>query len=81
MKSLKKDSNIIIGKNFTNKTLGMIEYENLSSTDRKDIKLVFFDKCDHTFTMKMEHFTDDNRKEDAINFIINNIVKDFKQNS
>ena len=24
--------------------------------------------------------TDDTRKEDAINFIINNIVKDFKQN-
>ena len=81
LSSLKTQGDIIISKNFTNKTLGMIEYENLSSTDRKDIKLVFFDKCDHSFSMKMEHFTNDNNKEYAINFIIDNMVKDFKQNS
>lgn len=80
LKTLKKYDDIIIAKNFTNKTLSMIEYENQSSNDKKDIKLVFFDKCNHTFSMKMEHFSDDNSKENVIKFIIENIIFDFKQN-
>lgn len=80
LKSLKKQDDIIINKNFTNKTLSMIEYENQSSTNKKYISLVFFDKCKHTFSLQMEHFTDDNRKENVINYIINHIDYDFKQN-
>lgn len=79
LNSLKKESDIIIGKHFKNDTLSLIEYENLTSNDKKDITLVFFNKCDHTFSMKFEHFTDSASKDDAMNFIINNLKYDFKQ--
>jgi hypothetical protein len=57
----------------------MIEYENQSATDKKFISMVYFDKCEHTFSVQMEHFTDDESKEKTINFIINNMKYDFKQ--
>ena len=79
LNSLKKQGDIIIKKNFTNDTLGMIEYENQSSTNKKFISLVYFDKCEHTFSIQMEHFTDNDSKENAINFIIKNLKYDFKQ--
>ena len=81
LNGLKKEEDIIITKNFTNKTLAMIEYENQSSTDKKDITLVYFDKCNHTFSMQLEHFTDENSKESVINFIISTLKYDFKQNA
>jgi hypothetical protein len=77
--SLKKQGDIKIKKNFTNDTLSMIEYENQSATDKKFISMVYFDKCEHTFSVQMEHFTDDESKEKTINFIINNMKYDFKQ--
>lgn len=77
--TLKQQDDITINKNFTNKTVSMIEYENQSSTDKKYITLVFFDKCNHTFSMQMEHFTDNENKENVISFIIDNMKYDFKQ--
>jgi ABC-type lipoprotein release transport system permease subunit len=79
LNTLKKQDDITINKNFTNKTVSMIEYENQSSKDKKYISLVFFDKCNHTFSMQMEHFTDNESKEKVINFIIDNLKYDFKQ--
>ena len=76
---LKKQGDIKINKNFTNDTVGMIEYENQSSTDKKFISMVYFDKCEHTFSIQMEHFTDDESKENALNYIIDNMKYDFKQ--
>ena len=79
LKTLNGQDNIIINNKFKNKNLSMIEYENKSSKDRRYISLVYFDKCNHTFSMKMEHFTNDTRKENTINFIIENMKIDFKQ--
>lgn len=79
LNSLKKQGDIIINKNFTNDTLGMIEYENQSSTNNKLISKVYFEKCNHTFSILMKHYTDDESKENAINFIIDNMKYDFKQ--
>ena len=80
LKSLEKQSDIIIEKNFTNETLSMIVYENQSSVDKKNMTVAYFDKCNHTFSMKFEHFTDEKSKEDAINYIIGHLKYDFKQN-
>ena len=79
LKTLKEQYDITIDNNFTNKTLSMIEYENASSADNSNITLVYFDKCNHTFSMKMEHFTDSESKENAISFIIDTLKYDFKQ--
>ena len=79
LNSLKKQDDIIIKKNFTNDTVGMIEYENQSSTDKKFISLVYFEKCNHTFSIQMEHYTNNESKETALNFIIENLKYDFKQ--
>lgn len=79
LKSLKGDSNIVIGKHFTNDTLSWIDYENLSSTDKRNNTVVYFDKCNHTFLLKLEHFTKDARKEYVVDYIIKNAVFDFKQ--
>ena len=79
LNSLKKQYDIIIKKNFTNDTVGMIEYENQSSTDKKFISLVYFEKCNHTFSIQMEHYTNNESKETALNFIIENLKYDFKQ--
>jgi|GEM_PF-1831140 len=80
LKSLTQQDDIIIKKNFTNKNLSMIEYENQSSKDEKDNAIAYFDKCNHTFSMKLEHFTNETSKENAMNFIIEQIKFDFKQN-
>ena len=79
LKTLEKQDDIIITKNFTNKNLSMIEYENQSSTDKKNISLVYFEKCNHTFSMQLEHFTDESTKEETVSFIIENLKYDFKQ--
>lgn len=79
LNSLKKQGDIIIHNNFTNDKLGMIEYENQSSTNKKFISMVYFDKCEHTFSIQMKHFTDNKSKDNAINFIIDNMKYDFKQ--
>jgi ABC-type lipoprotein release transport system permease subunit len=76
---LKQQKDIKIHKNFTNDTLGMIEYENQSSANKKFISMVYFDKCEHTFSIQMEQFTDDQSKENTLNFIIDNMKYDFKQ--
>ena len=81
LKSLNGEDDIDIQKNFTNKTLSMIKYENQSSTDKKDITLVFFEKCDHTFSMQFEHFTNETNQENMMNFIIDKLKYDFKQNT
>lgn len=81
LKSLNGEDDIDIQKNFTNKTLSMIKYENKSSTDKKDITLVFFEKCKHTFSMQFEHFTNETNQEKMMNFIIDTMKYDFKQNT
>ena len=48
----------------------VIEYENQSSTDKKYVSVIYFYKCNHTFSMKMEQFTDENSKQDVMDFII-----------
>ena len=79
LKSLKSDGNVIVGKHSSNANYSMIAYENLSSTDKRDMTIAYFDKCNHTFSVKMEHFVDNGNKEKLINYIIENSVFDFKQ--
>jgi hypothetical protein len=79
LKTLAGDYDIVINKNYTNKTVAVIEYTNQSTEKNDSSTLVFFDKCDHTFSMRMKHFTDEGRKESAMNFIIDNMKYDFKQ--
>ena len=79
LETLKGQDDIKITKKLKNDTLAMIEYENQSSTDKKDITLVYFDKCEHTFSMQLEHFTEDSRKEYVIDFIMDTMKYDFKQ--
>lgn len=80
LNSLKNDGNIKISRNITNKTLSLIDYENLSSTDKKDMGFASFDKCNHTFTVQLEHFTNKTSEEKYLNYIIDNMKFDFKQN-
>jgi hypothetical protein len=77
--SLTHYDDIIIDKNSTNKNISVIEYENMSSTDKRNITLVFFDKCNHTFSMQLEHFTNETSKENDVKFIIDTLKPDFKQ--
>ena len=77
--SLEKDENIIIEKNFTNKTLSEIEFKNQTSKDNQYITVVYFEKCNHTFLMQMEHFTNETSKNNAMDYIIDTIKYDFKQ--
>ena len=77
--TLKEKGDIKIKNNFKNNTLSLIEYENQSTTDKKYVSVIYFYKCNHTFSMKMEQFTDENSKQDVMDFIIDTLKFDFKQ--
>lgn len=81
LKSLSQKEDIIVGKHSINQTQSQIKYENLSSKDKKNIKLVFFDKCNHTFSIKVEHLDNEKKNEQTINYIIDLMKPDFKQNN
>lgn len=58
-----------------NNTIKLTNY-----TSGKVTLIKFFDKENRTFSMKVDDFTGEAKQVDDINFIIDNIVLDFKQN-
>jgi hypothetical protein len=79
--SLSKQDDIIVGKHFKNENISRIDYQNQSTPEKLNRSVVYFDKCNHTFSLKFELFTDENRQNDAMNFIIDTMKFDFKQNT
>ena len=78
LNTFKTQDQIVIHKNFTNKTVSIIDYENITS-DEGNKSYMYFDKCDHTFSMKMKGFADDKSRDQVYDFIVSHLKYDFKQ--
>ena len=77
---LKNNSNITVLDYSSNGTIHTIKYVNPNSKyENHNETLVFFEKEGRTLSMKLVKYTHFEHQDEDINFIINNIKIDYKQ--
>ena len=72
------DKYITSFENSNNSTVQIIDYKNVDSG--QNTSFVLFKKVDHTFIMKMNKYSDLEKQDKDMNYIIDNLVHDYKQN-
>ena len=73
-----ENSNNVKMTNRSNSTVQIIDYKNVDSG--QNTSFVLFKKVDHAFIMKMNKYSDLEKQDKDMNYIIDNLVHDYKQN-
>jgi len=79
LNSLKQHSNINIIKHEKNNDTYMIQYENITSKNPKELQ-AFVAKDNRTISMKFIKYTDADKQKQDMDFIVKTLKHDYKQN-
>lgn len=79
IKTYNEQPEMVIVRNFTNDTVSIIDYKNTTSEDKDTRSFMYFDKCGHTFSMKMKGFADDKSRNEDFDYVVSHLKYDFKQ--
>ena len=81
--TLKNSGDINIVKNTSRDVNGVkvyqITYENLSDANVTNLTIAFTNSCDHSFVIKMLHYSDESEMEKDLDYIVSTIRPDYKK--
>ena len=73
-----ENSNNVEMTNRSNSTIQLIDFKNVDTGQNTSFAL--FKKVNHSFIMKMNKYSDLKHQDKEMNYVIDNLVNDFKQN-